>query len=462
MKIGAILFLIVNFISLTFSPIKEDLGYTYPRDNLLSHSIIMVEQNSGKTIFSQNADEERAIASLTKIMTFIVAVENIPDVENTEIEFSALAYEVLIGSNASMGDMKIGETYTVLEYLYLLMLPSGADAAMQLAMYYDESQGYVSEFAGYASDGVDIRSYDMGDSPFIAKMNEKAQQLGCTSTNFTNSSGLHHEENYSTAYETMIITKYATLLPYFNDIVASEYYKLPPTNLTAEPRTIYNSNSLLSQNTYEGRYFHEHATGTKTGYLRESGFCLAASADNGEFSYIIIILGAPGDYSYNGAFQDAVNLLNWVYEDFNKAVIVEKGSVYTSLSVANSQDEIIDVAAQYDGFVSIPDEVEISDIKVSADLKSNIVAPIEKGQVLGELKLSLNGTVLNKIPLIATVDVIEFIPPEVEVLPEQDYQFMLIIMITIVVILALLSIRRVSKSGVYNYGKNRRKKRYNK
>ena len=162
----------------------------------VSSAVYLEELNTGAVVYEKNADETVYPASTTKIMTFIVVVENVPDIDNTSIEITSESLSTLDPESSVMGlESHIGESFSVRDLLYGLMLPSGNDAALVLA-----------DYVGQGIDG------------FVDLMNRKAAQLGCANTHFTSPHGLHDSQHYTTAREMAVITKYAMEKSVFMEI----------------------------------------------------------------------------------------------------------------------------------------------------------------------------------------------------------------------------------------------------
>ena len=388
-------------------------GYTYDFDTNCE-SLFMFSLDSGTVVYSMNADEERAMASLTKIMTYIVAYENIPDVENTVVTVDPRVETELLGTGSSLAGINIGEELTVLQLLHLMMIPSGNDAALALQIYYDD---FVADKAEEApaeepEEGEEYVPIDYEKSPFIALMNKKARELGCTNTHFTNPHGLHHEEHYSTARDLGKITEYATGLPYFMEITGSRSYTLPATNIVDEPREITSTNRMLSQFMDDGAYFYTYSNGIKTGSLNESGYCIAASATYEGYTYIVIALGSPmidadGNYiDYHGEMVDARTLFRWAFTQLSFKNIYLEGDLIAdvALQYAWDQDRLQVVTAENVSAI-LPEDVSVSSIVTEIDLPESVQAPVKKGEVLGKATLSYANEVIGEVELVAAESV---------------------------------------------------------
>ena len=414
--LSLVLTLVLIFGSLG-TGVSAQEGYTYDFETNCK-SLFMFSLDSGTVVYSMNADEERAMASLTKIMTYIVAYENIPDVENTVVTVDPRVETELVGTGSSLAGINIGEELTVLQLLHLMMIPSGNDAALALQIYYDdfvaekEDTEEAPEEEGEEGEAEEYIPIDYEKSPFIALMNKKARELGCTNTHFMNPHGLHHEEHYSTARDLAKITEYATGLPYFMEMTGSKAYTLPATNIVDEPREITSTNRMLSQYMDDGAYFYTYSNGIKTGSLNESGYCIAASATYEGYTYVVIALGSPmideeGNHiDYHGEMVDARTLFRWAFTQLAFKNIYLEGDLVAdvALQYAWEQDRLQVVTAKNVSAI-LPQDVAVNSIVTELDLPESIQAPVKKGEVIGKATLSYAGEVIGEVDLVAAESV---------------------------------------------------------
>lgn len=238
-------------------------------------SSLMYEVKTGKTLYAKNPNELLPIASLTKIMTAVIALEN-----KKNDDRYAVTKENIVGED-SMG-VTVGETYTLEELLYGLLLPSGNDAAEVLAS-----------------------NYEKGRSEFIKAMNDKAKALGLKNTHFTNPSGLQGEGNqYTTAHDLLVITQYAlSKFPRLLTITSTYTHTIA---YTSNHKYLYLQNETNLISTYPG------VKGVKTGYTPEAGLCLVTYFDDGETQLIGILLGS------SNRRQEMKNLLDYSLTSLGK------------------------------------------------------------------------------------------------------------------------------------------------
>ena len=263
-----------------------------------SKSVLIVSMDSGQTVFEKDPDSKRYPASTTKIMTYIVAVENIPDLENTRVEIKKSIIDQLRNTGSSMANLgeHVGDKVKVIDLLYSMMVPSGNDAALTLA-----------DYVG----GGDV-------DKFVQMMNDKAAELGCENTHFKNPDGLHDPDHYTTARDLYKISKYALTLPYFEQISnATEY------TCEGDDSPLVTTNYLIDE-ARGGEYYYTYAKGIKTGTTDEAGRCLVTTASADGHSYIAVLLGAPykeGEMEEYYTFTDAADLFRWALVDLEMQTI---------------------------------------------------------------------------------------------------------------------------------------------
>lgn len=236
--------------------------------NLHSSNAILVNLDTNKILLDKGSDEVIYPASLTKIMTVLVAIENIPNLQE-KILLPKSIFKDLYEENASMAGFLPNEEVTAEDLLYGAMLPSGADASIGLADY----------IAG-------------SESKFVKLMNEKAKQLGMNNTHFMNATGLHHPDHYTSVKDISILLQYALTNNTFRDIYTAERYSIKSTNLHPEGITV---TSRMFNNLHSIEKTRGEIIGGKTGYTEQAGLCLASLATIKGEEYILVTVGAKGD-----------------------------------------------------------------------------------------------------------------------------------------------------------------------
>jgi D-alanyl-D-alanine carboxypeptidase (penicillin-binding protein 5/6) len=236
------------------------LSYSEVSFDMYSQHALLINLTTGEVMFEHDASARVYPASLTKIMTVLVGLEQ----AESDTMIVRADFERLMLDNASIAGFEYGEERTLMEVLHGAMLPSGADATATIA----------HNIAG---------SYEA----FVELMNERARTLGMHDTNFMNTSGLHDENHYTTAHDMAILLRYALDNPRFREIFTARSYSF--TTFYGEQRTM---DSTLFANMWTTEFTGGEIIGGRTGFTTEAGRCLASLATNGRSEFILITLGA--------------------------------------------------------------------------------------------------------------------------------------------------------------------------
>lgn len=238
-------------------------------DQLNSQSAILIRLKDYAALLQKNSEDKIYPASLTKMMTAIVAIENLPDL-NVAVKLTNSTFQGLYEADASMAGFQPGEEVRAIDLLYGVLLPSGAECCVALA----------DQIAGSEED-------------FVRMMNQKAADLGMANTHFENATGLHNENHYTTVKDLSVLLSYALKNDTFREIFTSSRHSTQPTNLHPYGITL---NSTLFEGLSNQNIVNGEVLGGKTGYTVEAGLCLASLAKVGKQEYILISAGAKGDH----------------------------------------------------------------------------------------------------------------------------------------------------------------------
>ena len=285
-------------------------GEAYAKAGVSAQSAIVIEQSTGRVLYSKNSDAHLPMASTTKIMTAICAIEN-GNLED-EVPISAQA-AVTEGSSMYLQE---GEKMKLKELLYGLMLSSGNDAAVAIAEYFG------------------------GNDKFVELMNKKTKEVGALDTNFANPNGLPDDSHYSTAHDMARITAYGLKNPEFAQIVSSKTYKVQGEG-KAYPRQLTNHNKLL--NMCKG------CIGVKTGFTKAAGRCLVSACERDGMTLICVTLNAPNDWS------DHCNLYDDLFSQYKMKKIIESGQRIKEIKMENSETGKILAVADKDIYYPLTD-----------------------------------------------------------------------------------------------------------
>lgn len=330
--------------------------------NLVGQSAILMDADTGEVLAAQDADERLPIASTTKIMTALLALERGRLSDKITISEKA-AYQ----EGSSMYTTP-GETYTLEELLYGLLLNSGNDAAWAIA------------------------EHIAGSVPaFVNLMNERARELGAVNTHFTNPSGLPDPQHYSTARDLAVITRAALARPDFRRIVGTKAQKVP-WPVKGEDRLLINHNRLLWR--YEG------ADGVKTGYTNEARQCLVASATREGQRLIAVVLKSEG----NSVWTDAERLLDYGFANFVTRTLVRPGDGFGQVKVRGGETDRVAIQAEQGLTVTLPKD-KSDQVERSLKLTGELTAPVAAGREVGTVVFTVGGQEIGRVPLVAAADV---------------------------------------------------------
>ena len=345
---------------------------------------LLVDIQYDTVLYDQNAQEKRYPASITKVMTALLVLEAISRGElepSTVLTASQSSLEDITDDASSM-NLQVGETVTVEELLYCLLVSSANDAANLLA---EKVSGSIPAF--------------------VEAMNTRAQELGMTGTHFANPHGLHQDTHYTTAYDIYLMTRKAMEFPLFQKIVATSRHTVPATNLSKE-RTLFSTNALISSWRYNG-YTYSPATGVKTGYTPEAGQCLVSSAQSGGRSLIAVVLGAEVIYSETSEdrrqFTESSRLLRHGFNDFKAQTLIGPGALMSEVPVRLSKT-VPYVVVQPNKTVEaiLPSSFDPQYLKTTVNLSAESVeAPVKQGQVLGTVSVTYKDLPYGQADLVA-------------------------------------------------------------
>lgn len=238
-------------------------------NTLYSPYAVLVDLESGNVLAEQNSTERMYPASLTKIMTALIAIEETEDMEQTTTLPSDI-FPSLYEENASLAGFQPGETVTWKDLLYGVMLPSGAECCLTFARQIAGSEG-----------------------AFVDLMNKKAEELGMNDTHFANATGLQDKKHYSTVRDIAVLLRYALENETFRQVFTARRYSVPPTAYHSEGFTFYNTMFQAMDN---AGISDDDILGGKTGYTEKAGLCLASLAEINDREYILVTAKADGNH----------------------------------------------------------------------------------------------------------------------------------------------------------------------
>ena len=371
----------------TPTPQPDDVSPSDLKIQAKAGILVDVSGEVPEILFQQRAHERMYPASITKIMTALLVLEAVES-GKLSLDQAVTASDDITAdlvADGSTANIKPGEEMSVENLLYCMLLSSANEACNILAEAVDGSR-----------------------ANFIAHMNRRAQELGCENTQFINAHGLPSTEHYTTAYDIFLMCQAAMKHATFRLICGSTAHTVPATNMSDE-RVLRTTNYMLTNQLQRGKnYYFANATGIKTGYTDQAGYCLAASATEGNRSLISVVLGAENVKQEDGSFvrnsfQESRRLLKWGLDNFRRKALIDPTIPVKEIAVRLSKEADY-VALKPEG----PLEATLFTGIDPADFEQKIVvetetidAPVEEGQVLGTLTVSYQGNEYGTVNLVA-------------------------------------------------------------
>ncbi len=313
----------------------------------------------GRVLWARQPDQKRAMASITKIMTAVVALEH-SALEDTVTIPSA---SVRVGESTAF--LRAGEQLTMNEVLQALLVKSGNDAAVAITQH----------VAG-------------GDEAFVKLMNQKAAELGLKNTHFANAHGLDEPGHYTTASDLATLSRYAMSKPAFRQIVG---LKRVTIGKGKRAETLESTDLLIGN--YAG------AIGIKTGFTNDAGYSVVSAAERGDLTLYAVVLGTGSELQ---RFREARELLDWGFAHYRQQQLASAGSVLAEATVVDYLDRTVPVAVSQDTSVSV---LDVNGPITRTVTVSSVAAPVKKGQRLGVATFTQGGKMIATVPLLATQDV---------------------------------------------------------
>lgn len=393
---------------------------------------IVMDYKTGRVLFDKNSRQKLYPASTTKIMTLLLALEygHLNDTVTIPREASQ------VPKDSSLVPVTPGEKMPFIDLLYGLMMSSGNDAAVAVAV--------------IVAGSVDN---------FVAMMNQRARELGCEDTHFANPHGYHDETHYTTAYDMAVITREAMKDPTFREIVSTKSYTMAATE-KREKKKLATTNSMFVKTS---PYYYEYEVGVKTGYHSKAAHCFVGAARKNGVSLISVTLKT----TKNGKWTDTKRLMEYgfaQYKTYTFDKIYKASPLYATIKNADSEDPglgLVELTVVPGGSITnytitcLPDEFEASSkelmSRVSVQYSSNLVAPIREGDILGTIALSGDDGQTLSATVIASRDVAEIKPVSTlgEIVPWVDTMDMSLIWVLLAlfaVMIILIMILRIQHS----------------
>ena len=362
-------------------------AYALEDPELNAKAAILLDLDSGKVLYGHNQDQQRAPASLTKIMTVLLTLEAVESgrIALTDIVTAQDDCRVGMADDSSTSFIMPGDQVSVRELLYCCLLQS-------------------------ANEGCNILGRYIGGSiaGFVDMMNQKAAELGCVNTHFMNTNGLTAEGHYSSAYDMALMFQACMEHPLFMEICNTTIY-YPESPVVNGGQPMNNSNALINiTSIYSngGKYLYDGATGGKTGYTNAAGYCLITSAERDGIHVLAVVMGCDG--ALNAGIEDYYNfidsgvLYDWAFDNFSYRTILSQSEVISRLEVALAEaDSLAMLRPATDIRILVPNETTEDAISREVVIyDQNLKAPLAAGTVLGEVRVSVDGELIKTVKLV--------------------------------------------------------------
>lgn len=366
-KFLGLLSLLLVFIMLLNVPAKTVQAMTIPAVKTSDKASVIMDFHSGEILYDNNGDQKLQVASIVKLMTSLLTIE---EIEKGNLK---LTDEVTITENAaSMGGSQVFidpfVNYTVDQLLRSVIIASANDAAVALSEHISGSE-----------------------EAFVVKMNNRAKELGMTNTLYANSTGLPAPEEYSTAKDTAIILREIIKHPIYHNYATIWMEEL--VHPSGRKTEVVNTNKLT-------RYYKGCDSG-KTGFTDEAGYCLAASAVKGNLRFIAVSLGAKDSKT---RFANVTALLNYAFANYENKHVVNVKEKLIDLPVRLGKEKSVEIFAKEDYF-ALMKKGEKPSYEITFDLPEHLKAPLVSGSVVGKAIISKDGKVVKEIELVVSKDI---------------------------------------------------------
>ncbi len=362
-KVAILLFTLTFFLN---SQVLAKENFTIQSKNASLYLL-----NEDKILYSKNADEKISIASLTKMMTAIVAIEHIKDF-NKKVTITS---DVFVGTEElSKAGFMVGEKVTYYDLLYGALLPSGGEATNALAI---NTAGSVKKFVKW--------------------MNDKAKELGMKNSHFVNTSGLDHKDHYSTMNDMIILLKYAYANPVFKKVYTTDYYTTSNKRLKLQ--------SLVSK--YAQRYGlnAKKITGSKTGFTDDAGLCLASVSEIDGLTYMLATCHANPNSGKPYQVLDAITVYNYYSYNYKYHTILEKGKDLVTLPIKNSDKKQISFKANKEIKKYMKNDFDKSKLTYEYNGYKELTPDNKKGEKIGTVAIKYNNKKIDSYDIILNEDI---------------------------------------------------------
>ncbi len=377
------------------------------KDKIGSSDVILYNLNDDSILYEENSSRKVQIASLTKIMTAIVTIENNKDLSQ-EVEITSEVFKGI--EEYSKAGFKLNDKATYEELLYGVLLSSGADAVNAIVV----NMG--------------------GNEKFVSLMNENAKELNLTNTKFDNAIGMDSENNYSTAKDLAELLKYSLQNETFKKIFTTRTYNIDRLNLKLSSTLIKYASSGIDIS---------YIKGSKSGFTDGAGYCLASIASINDVEYLLVTLGANPKGSKSQAVKDAITIYDYFSENYGYQKVISKGETLKTIKNKFGKEKEYSIYLNEDKELYLKNTVKLEDITYQYNGLEEISSKNKKGDKLGTISLIYENEVINSYDVYLN-DNLEYYHP---------YLYLTIIVIVVIFVLLLFKLKKKNKK------KRRHKKR---
>lgn len=340
--------------------------------NISAKTAILIDQITGYVLYEKNSDQKSFPASTTKVMTALLTLEKTKDLKQ-KIKMSHNAIYNLEPGSSHIA-MNEGETLTVEQALYGLLVASANEVANALAEYVS---GNIADFC--------------------ALMNERAKELGCRNTNFVNAHGFHNQDHYTSAYDLALMMQEAVKYDEFNKIISTIRYEIPPTEKQSQTRILFNTNKMI----HKGKFYNPNIIGSKTGYTNEAGHTLVTYAQKNNIKLISVVMGEKNF----DAYMDTDRLLDYGFNRFYDLDLLKKSGLQKNCIVTQKYKnklfdiDTVNVYPESDIKLELPDGITKEDLKIKVRLPEKISAPVNKDTAVGKMNIYYKNKIISEVNL---------------------------------------------------------------
>lgn len=376
--------------------------------DITSKNVLLYNMNDNEVIYEKNSNEKVEIASLTKIMTAIVAIEKSDDL-NKQVVIDNRTLKGI--EDYAQAGFKVGDKVSIMDLLYGVLLPSGADAVNAIA---------INAFGGKAK--------------FVSLMNEEAKKIGLKDTEFDNPIGMDSKNNYSTASDLGKLLSYALKNDTFKKVYTTKRYKIASLNLTLK-------STLL---TYGKTMNVDNIKGAKSGFTDGAGLCLASIANYSDVNYMLVVLGASPTVKSN-AVRDSLEIYNYYDKNYGYKKVIKEGQLLKKIKVKWGKKKIYEAKSDKDVSKYLKKSISTDDLSYDYKGLEEINYKNKKGDKLGVVDVKYNDKLLVSYDVYLNEDL-------------KYYHPVIYSIIAISVILMLISLKMISSSKSRKKKKRKKKK----